>query len=428
MTMKEDFLHYIWMHQVRLGVIYKTVDGEFFKVLSKGVANTDSGPDILYAKIWIDGIEWNGSIEFHVKSSDWKLHKHEFDANYNNVILHFVAKADCVVYTENGRALPNVIFPDLEQWYDIYEKTFQKNESICCSGSWNKNTSELFKFLFNKMTIERLEKKYQMIERLLQRNNNHWEEVTYQLVARYLGQKLNGDVFEKLARRLPQVVIGKHKNNLFQLEALLFGQAGMLDNVIAIDDYTKKMQDEYCFLRKKYQLEALQEYEWKYLRLRPANFPTLRIAQFAMLMHKSSSLFSQIIEVQTVDEYRFLFSYGVSDYWKNHYKFGKNTTKSFTRMLGKSLQDIMIINVIVPILFSYGRYTDDTILQEKSISLLEELQAENNHITRAWDTLGIHVKNAFDSQALIQLTENYCKFRHCEKCTIGHEILKQHYE
>lgn len=425
--MREDFLYYLWIYHLRLNVNYKTVDGEVFRVLDKGIRNADAGPDILYAKIWINEVEWSGSVEFHVKASDWKQHKHQFDKGYNNVILHFVADSDAVVYTQNNRTLPNFVFPELKKWYNIFETTFETTELISCKKYWKTNLESSLKLLLNKMAVERLEAKHKVIEHLLSRNHDHWEEVLYQLTARYMGQKLNGDIFELLARSLPQYIIGKHKNSLFQIEALLFGQAGLLRNKNISDDYFKSLQKEYTFLQKKYELRGLDGSEWKFLRLRPANFPTLRIAQLAMLMHKTSGLFSRLLEKREIKEFRKLFSFGVSPYWKNHYIFGEETMRKSNRNIGKGLQDILIVNVVVPLIFSYAYHSDNVDLQEEIIEVLDDVSGEDNYIIRAWKEVGIEAKTAYQSQALIQLTEKYCKFRHCEQCILGHEILKQRY-
>lgn len=426
--MKEDFLYYIWMHHLRLNVKYRTASGQSFVVLNKGVKNTDAGADIWQARIVLDSVEWVGNVEFHVKASDWNVHNHQLDVAYNNVILHFVADADKTVYTENGRALPNVVFPDLAKWYAIFESTFISEGVLACENFLNPNSLSSLRFMLSRLTIERLEEKSKSVYRLLEQNKNNWEEVLYQIVVRYLGQKLNGDIFEMLARSLPQNIVGKHKDNLFQVETLLFGQGGFLTESIPDDEYYNKMKQEYIFLKSKYKLIPLSGTDWKFFRLRPANFPTIRIAQLAMLMHKSASLFSRLIERQEVENYREMFKFGVSMYWESHYKFGKKSKRTSKHEIGSMLQDVIIINAVVPVLFAYAQYIADEDLQEYTLQLLESVEGEDNYITRTWQRFGVVVKSASDSQGLLQLTENYCKFKHCQVCAIGHEILKERYE
>lgn len=424
--MNEEFLYYIWRHHVRLQVKYKTIEGICFIILDKGMINTDAGADIANVRIRIGEVEWGGSVELHVKSSDWNRHRHSEDASYNNVLLHFVGENDAEIYTQDSRKVPAFIFPNLEEYYTIFQRTFSKKQFIYCDKHFVKVSSFIKNMWLQRLVVERIEGKTQMVFRLLAQNKNNWEETTYQLLARYLGQKLNGDAFEQLARKLPQRILAKHKNSLFQIEALLFGQAGMLEDNLE-DVYCKQLKQEYVFLRGKYDLCPIEPNQWKYLRLRPANFPSLRIAQLAMLIHLSSGMFSRLLEISTVGELRKLFDYGTSEYWKEHYVFGKESTKKSTHKIGKSLQDILIINSVVPILFAYSRFVDDDKWQNKALLLLEEIDIEQNYIVQGFTSLGLDAKNAYDSQAMLQLKSSYCELKKCEQCAIGHEILKDYY-
>lgn len=425
--MKEDFLQYIWKHHVRLHVNYTTEEGICFTLLDKGIINTNAGADIAQARMKIGEVEWAGSVEFHVKASEWEQHGHHTDAAYENVVLHVVAKADKVVYTNTGRALPTFIFPKLQMYYEIFQNTFATKQFVYCE----KEISEVPLFLKNiwlqGLVVERLAEKIETVFHLHTQNQKDWEETFYQIVARYLGQKLNGDAFEQLARKLPQRILAKHRDSIFQLEALLFGQAGMLQKRLE-DDYYNSLQQEYLFLQKKYDLHPMQGVEWKFLRLRPANFPTLRIAQLAMLIHQSQGLFSQFLEKEKLSECRELFSYGTTPYWDTHYTFGKQTTRHTQRKIGKSLQEIMIVNSVIPMLFAYARYVGESSWQQKALRLLQEIKPEQNHIVQGFRDLGFEVQSAYDSQALLQLKQKYCELRRCEHCTLGHEILKRHYE
>lgn len=425
--MKEDFLQYLWRHYVRLHVKYKTEEGESFVVLDKGVVNIDAGADIIQARIRIGNTEWAGSVEFHIKASDWDKHGHHEDATYNNVLLHFVAEADRCVCTQQGRCIPTFVFPQLEQYYRIFQRIFYRKEFIYCEKLLPEVSVFAQKAWLQRLAIERLEEKTNKVLLLLSYNNGDWEEVIFQMLARYLGQRLNGDAFEQLARKLPLRSLAKHRDSVFQLEALLFGQAGMLQDCIE-DVYYKKLQTEYSFLQKKYSLSSMSGNEWKYLRLRPSNFPTLRIAQLAMLVHNSQSIFSQILEKSLLEDYRNMFSHYSSVYWSTHYLFGKQTAHRNQRGIGVGLQDVLIINVIVPVLFSYAHYIGDQFYQERALSLLQKVKPEKNNITKGFIKLGLQLEVAYDSQAVIQLKQKYCDFKRCERCAIGHEILKCNYK
>ncbi|PVX51721.1 uncharacterized protein DUF2851 [Balneicella halophila] len=424
--MNEEFLYYIWQHHVRLQVKYDTVEGISFVVLNKGFQNTNAGADVSHVKLKIDDVEWSGCVEFHIKSSDWYTHNHHSDPAYNNVVLHFVSEKDRNVYTEDGRELLTFIFPDLLKYYNIFQNTFSSKQFIYCEKHFARVSSFIKNMWLQRLVIERSEAKTETVFHLLSQNNNDWEETAYQLFVRYLGQKLNGDIFEQLARRLPQNILAKHKSSLLQIEALLFGQAGMLEDEID-DSYFKKLKTEYQFLQRKYDLAPMEVSQWKYLRLRPANFPSLRIAQLAMLIHKSSGIFSQLLNIEQLESLRKLFEFGTSEYWCKHYVFGKESARESQRKIGEKLQDILIINSVVPLLFAYSQYIGDIKWQEKALRLLGEIDAESNYIIHGFNRLGQKPKSSYDTQALIQLKNNYCDFRRCEQCTIGHEILKTCY-
>ncbi len=424
--MKEDFLLYIWQYYVRLQVKYSTEEGSVFVVLDKGIPNTDAGADISQVRIQMDGVEWSGNVELHTKSSHWQRHKHNEDAAYNNVLLHFVAEKDSEAYTKNNRQLPTFIFPELQKYYEIYQRTFAEKEFVYCEKYFEEVADFTKTMWLQRLVVERLEEKTQMVFRLLGQNNNDWEETTYQLLVRYLGQRLNGDAFEQLARKVPLQIVVKHRNSVEQLEALLFGQAGFLEEEKA-DQYYQKLQTEYRFLQAKYDLQPMEVLQWKFLRLRPANFPTLRIAQLAALLRNSHGIFSQILEQEKLTELMKIFSVEASDYWKKHYIFGEITKEKKARRIGKSLQNVLLINVVVPLLFAYSQYVGDEKWQEKALRILQELRAEKNHIVAGFERLGMQVQTAYSSQALYQLKQKYCNFRHCERCAIGHTILKEHY-
>ena len=423
--MNESFLHYIWKFKRFPTNELSTTEGEPLQILSTGIHNFDAGPDFLNGKVKIGDTVWAGNIEIHINASDWEKHNHSSDPAYDNVILHVVFNGDTDI-----RRKDSTIIPMLELAGIIDLNLYDKYEQIITSRDWipcNKHLSFLDNFILNawleRLLIERLEQKTSIFRNFLTLNKNNWEETFYQLLARHFGMKVNSLPFELLAKGLPSTILAKHKNNLHQLEALLFGQAGLLDQIF-VDEYPKRLQKEYDFLRKKYDLQPLQGHLWKLLRLRPANFPTIRIAQFAALVHHSSHLFSKIIEAKEIDTLKKFFDINVSDYWSDHYIFDKPSS-SISKKVGNAFIDNIIINVVVPILFFYGKEKQQDEFIHRAFNFLSALPAENNSIIKNWKASGIEVKTSYQSQALIQLYNNYCTGKKCLHCNIGNYILKK---
>ena len=271
--------------------------------------------------------------------------------------------------------------------------------------------------------IERLENKTEEIVSRLKQNNNDWNETFYQLLARMFGFKVNAIPFELLAKSLPIQILAKHKNNLFQIEALLFGNSGLLNQQLLGDDYYLQLREEYSFLYKKYQLKAIEGHLWKFMRLRPANFPTVRISQLAALIHQSQGLFSKIIEIEKLDELKALFKIKASEYWEQHYNFNKTSKKSSKKELGETASNLLIINVVIPFLFVYGEKQNKHFLKNRALDFLEQLPAENNSIIKRWSDMGIQARSAFESQALLQLKNCYCETKKCLNCHIGAKLV-----
>jgi hypothetical protein len=373
-SMSEDLLSFIWKYRLFKRIICFNMEGQSPEVLSPGIQNTNAGPDFTEAKIKVDGTTWVGNVEIHSKSSDWDLHRHYQDKAYNNVILQVVAKHDKDVFTEDGRMLPVI---ELE----LSEALKLKYESFLCEKNWipcEQDIQEVDGFRLNMwlgtVLVERLNKKAEQIEALLKLNKNSWEETIYQQIARSFGFKVNAEPFEWLAKSIKLNILAKHQNNLHQLEALLFGQAGFLmENVD--DEYFNELKKEYSFLKQKYSLKPLEKHIWKFLRLRPSNFPTVRIAQFSKLIYKSKSLFSKIIQSENVEELIGLFNLMASSYWDDHYSFKKTSTKK-PKAFGKTSVNSVLINAAVPMIFVYGKYTGDERLKDKAISYLEKLAPE----------------------------------------------------
>lgn len=421
--MKESVLHFIWQYKLFNSPFdaLKTIDGEEVEVIDIGRYNSDSGPDFFNAKIKIAGTVWAGNVEFHQRSSDWKRHQHQLTKAYDNVILHIVEKVDADVFRTNGEKIPQMVFRNLADLQSRYDDLLKNITWIPCENKIHQIEVFQLQAWKNYLLTERLEQKTTAVANVLEAFENNWEEAFYVLLARSFGFGVNNQPFEQLAKSLPLAVIAKHKDNLFQLEALLFGQAGLL-NVEMVDLYLNQLQKEYHFLQIKYNLKSMEQSLWKLLRLRPDNFPHIRLAQFAQLIFTSSKLFSKILEQKNIQQLRHLFVCEVSDYWKNHYLFGKMSKPSIKRMGNNSI-DILLINTVIPFLFAYGTKKGDQNLVERALDYMEKIPAEKNSVVLKWNQLGVVAANAFDSQALLQLKKNYCDEKKCLRCRIGHQIL-----
>lgn len=421
----EEFLHFIWQYQLINAAAFKTLKGEPIQVIQAGTHNKNSGPDFSLAKIKINNTLWAGNIEIHVKTSDWIKHKHQYDKKYENLILHIVYENDL---SESDFQQFNFPVAEIKGLIDTnlsekYKNIIQHKGKIPCEQLIDGIDTFRFKSGLNRLAVERLQAKAEKVMALLQANNNSWEETMYQFVARTFGLKINAEPFEKLAKRLPLKIIGKHKNNFNQIEALLFGTAGLLNNNLN-DDYGKNLHKEFQFLKAKYHLQPLEKHEWHFLRLRPAAFPTIRLAQFAKLLYESVHLFSKI---KTNAEHKYiqqLFKVNVSDYWLTHYTFDTLSEKR-NKSLGSSAINLVILNAIVPVLFAYGQYTDNETIKENALQLLENISAEKNSIIKDWETIKYKAENALESQALIQLRNEYCNKKRCLNCHVGTYMLKR---
>ncbi len=423
--MDEQFLHYVWkFHQFRTENL-TTTQGEKIVIFSQGFHNHDAGPDFQNARIKIEDIEWVGQVEIHVKSSDWLKHRHQQDRAYDNVILHVVHELDTPI-EQNGRMIPTLELAGLidETLVDNY-KTLSGNiyDIPCQEVITNVDGLKTYSML-TRVAGERMESKAsQLVGPLLKRTDGDWETVAFICLARALGMKINSDCFEALALSLPGHYLLKHQHRPDQIEALVFGMAGFLDTS-PIDDYQRKLAKEFAFLKHKYNLEPrLVRHEWKYARLRPANFPTVRLAQLSAIMTNTGNLMSFLIHAERFDEVRLLLTSEVSEYWQYHFDFGKASKKKL--QLGEIATSGTIINAVVPLLVGYGDLNGAPGLKEKALSWLENLPAENNKITRRWDNLNIIASSAFESQGQIQLFNAYCLTRKCLQCEIGSTIVSR---
>ncbi len=421
--MKEALLQYAWQHKLFYTNNLQTINGESIEVIDVGQLNNDAGPDFFNAKIKIGDTLWVGNIEVHIRSSDWFRHHHEQNSIYQSIILHVINEYDMPLKRVDGEEIPQLVLPYFSDLEEKYEQLLQKNAFVACSHALDRVEPITFHSWLNALMIERLEQKATQMEQVLNLTQHNWEESFYILLARNFGLNLNGDPFEQLAKSLPNNLLAKHKNNLFQIEALLFGQSGLLDEIVETkDEYVQRLQNESLFLRKKYALTPMNGQIWKMLRLRPINFPTVRIAQLAALIHQSSNLFSKIVDNQDIDYLISLFRCEPSLYWKTHYSFHQSS-RSTNKALGDKTIQLLIINTLAPFLFLYGKYKALPKLQENALELLEKLPSEQNHVIEKWATLNMVARSAFESQAMLHLKKNYCDARKCLQCRIGHIAL-----
>ena len=420
--MKEEFLQFIWKYGLFTINNLKTIDGKPVEIISAGQPNTDSGPDFFNAKIKIGETTWAGNIEIHQKSSHWYQHRHDSDAAYDNVILHVVEVHDKPVQVKKHE-LPTMVLDYPDEILNNYENLLKSKRWIACEERLPEVDPFILRFWFSSLMVERLESKTGEILRLLEQNKNNWNETFYQLLARNFGMKINALPFELLAKSLPLSILSKHKNSLFQTEALLFGQSGLLNEPLPGDDYYLLLRKEYSYLYKKYGLSGIESHLWKFMRLRPINFPTVRIAQLAMLIHHSSALFSRIMETENPDHLRKLFDVKASEYWDTHYRFNKPSEENRQKVLGETAFNNLVINTIVPLLFVYGDQHLDQTMKDRALLLLDKLDAEENQIIRKWNESGIECRTAFETQALLQLKNNYCDHKKCLNCQLGAKII-----
>lgn len=417
--MTERLLQFIWQFQYFNKSELTTSAGETVQIISPGQFNTNQGPDFLDAKVKIGLTTWVGNIELHLKTSDWKKHNHHNDENYNNVIVHIVWEDDA----EQEKNIPLIQLKERVSKILLkrYEDLMNASGFIACENSIHVVRELTWKNWKERLLAGRLMRKATAVENYLQQSAWHWEETFWWLLARNFGIKVNSEIFEEMARSVPLNILARHKNQIHQLEALLLGQAGLLKEKFA-GDYPILLRKEYEFYRKKYKLRPCSGTVF-FLRMRPGNFPTIRLAQLAMLVHESSHLFSKIKEAASVREVKKWFDVTANDYWHYHYRFEESSAFKKKR-LGTAMIDNIIINTVVPMLFAYGSYQDEYKYKQKALQWLEEISAENNLITNSFQKLQVENKNAFDSQALIELKNEFCVKKKCLDCSVGNAILK----
>ena len=419
----ESLFHYVWRHKLYNAESLTTSSGMPVLVIDPGIHNTHAGPDFFNAKIRFGSETWAGNVEIHVSSTDWNHHNHSKDKSYDSVILHVVEKANCAVYRQSGEEIPQLEITIRNDVKERHELLLSSNEWIRCESLWYRLSSEFVRLHLNKLLHERFVRKTDAILNHLARNNNNWEETFYIFLAKNFGMNTNSLPFEMLAKSLPLSFLGKHKDSLVQIEALLFGQAGLL-NEETDDAYFRLLQKEYAFLRQKFSLSPIDSSMWKFAKMHPANFPHIRIAQLASLIHHSSKLFSQLIETDDLAKLRHFFLHKPSAYWENHYSFGESSSKR-KRAIGEKSIDVLLINTVVPFLFAFSIKKDLPDVLERAYTLLEKIAPEQNSIIEKWKLLGVHAENAYDTQALLELKKQYCDEKKCLQCGIGYRLLEE---
>ncbi len=420
--MNEALFQFIWQNNLYLVTDLFTTNGEPITIIYSGKLNKNAGPDFLEARIKIGTTILIGNIELHLKSTDWVRHGHDNDSSYKNLILHVVYENDQQGVTPNTPVLEmkNHIPKHVTEQYDIL---LQPGKKLPCAGLHNGVKYITKENWMGRLLAERWEQKLSDWEVNLQNTTDDWRNLLYWRLAANFGFKTNATPFMMLAQSLPINITAKHHDNLMQIEALYFGQAGMLDATWE-DEYPNELQKEYNYLRKKYKLTPIPVYLWKFLRMRPANFPTIRIAQFAALIHKSVHLFSKVIETQSVRDIEPLLDVTAGSYWDNHFKFDEPHKNPAPKPLGKlSIQNI-VINTVAPIQFLYATRQGSPEMREHALQLLETIAPEKNNISEIWEANGWHAVNGAQSQALLQLYNNYCSNKRCLECSIGLGILK----
>ena len=429
----EELLHYVWKHKLLPLTELQTTDGRVIEILDPGLHNRNAGPDFFNAKVKIGGTLWVGNVEIHMKSSDWYRHGHDRDAHYNNVVLHVVALADMEAKTQDGNYLPQMVLQIPQPLKDNYEELLHNDQYPPCYRIIPDLTRLTVHSWMAALQTERLEQKTEAIQRRVDQCDGSWEDAYFVTLARNYGFGINGEAFEQWALNVPLRAVGKHRDDLFQIEAIFMGQAGLLQlesiperyPADALNEgYFAKLRNEYLYLAHKFTLTPMSYEPWQFLRLRPQNFPHIRIAQLANLYYERKAGLSVLLECETLEQLRQLLQTHVTPYWETHFLFGAESPQS-SKKTSISSANLLIINTAIPMLFAVGRHRQNEKYCDRAFDFLEQLKAEDNHIIRMWKACGLEVNTAGDSQALIQLKKQYCDKRDCLRCRIGYEYLRK---
>ncbi len=429
----EQLLHYVWRHKMFPLQEMHTTDGKLVEVIDPGLHNRNAGPDFFNAKVKIDGTLWVGNVEIHDRSHDWYVHGHDHDSAYNNVVLHVAGVVDDNVITSDGKFLPQLQLDVPKEINDHYKELLETDQYPPCYKIIPDLTKLTIHSWMSALQTERLEQKTEAIKVRVDRNNGSWENGYFTTLARNYGFGINGDAFEMWANTLPLKAVDHHRDDVFQIEAIFMGQAGLLElNTIpsqyqrdALNEgYFAKLRNEYQYLAHKFSMKPMDATMWRFLRLRPQNFPHIRISQLANLYYSRRAGLSSLVECTTIEQIKAVLATSVTPYWETHYTFGSTSCRNDKNLSPASL-NLLMINTAIPMLFAYGKHKSDEALCDRAFDLLEQLKAENNYITRLWQQCGLTAQNAGDSQALIQLKKEYCDKKDCLRCRIGFEYLKR---
>lgn len=420
----EKLMHYVWQHRLWPRTLSRCVDGRTLQIIDPGRLNNDAGPDFFNAKVKIDGHLWVGDVEIHIKASDWHRHNHDDDPAYDSVILHVVGRDDLPIRRRNGEIIPQMV---MECSADLYNKVRglvdRADRDLPCAASFKSIPRLHMTDWLESLAFERIYDKTDRIGRWLERLGGDWDSTAYVTLARALGFGVNSDPFERLALATPLMFIGKHCDSLLTVEALLFGQSGMLDLAQTDDEYAARLKREYDFMRHKFGLKPLENAGWKLSRTRSANFPTRRIAALAALLHNNTRIMGDILDIRSADDAINLFTRPLTGYWTDHFTFSSAPTNAGSASLGRMSAISLVINAVVPLQMAYAMARDDREMADRAIELLQSLPPEKNNIITMFSLNGLRAGSAFTSQALIQLRRAYCETRKCLDCRIGHLML-----
>lgn len=419
----ELLLHYVWKHKIFPLKELHTTSGQTVEVIDVGLPNSNSGPDFFNAKIKIDGTLWVGNVEIHTRTSDWYRHEHDKNKIYDSVILHIAEEIDGDIKRTNGELIPQMKLVCPEHIRNNFQDLLDTDKFPCCYAILPDLSRLMIHSWMSALQSERFQQKADQVDKRLAMCNGNWEDAFFITLARNFGFGLNGDAFETWASLIPLRAVDKHRDNLFQIEAIFFGQAGLLEEAID-DEYYRKLQKEFIYLQHKFDLKVMDASLWRFLRLRPGNFPHVRIAQLAFLYYQEQGLLSRIVEADSIKKVKEILRSRTSDYWETHYHFYDSSPRR-SKSLSDSTLNLLLINTVVTFYYAYGKFRGDEHLCERAESFLGELRAENNYVTRMWNELGLKVDNAADSQALLQLKKEYCDKKKCLYCRIGFEYLRR---
>lgn len=420
----EELMQYVWQFRLWPTHDMSTTDGRRIVVVDPGLLNRDAGPDFFNAKVKIGDTMWSGNVEIHVRASDWYRHHHDDDRAYDSVVLHIVDVSDMEITRSDGMKIPQMVMkcsPDFSTKYrEMVQNRFRE---LPCGNEIGTLPSLYINDWLSALAFERLYAKADRVAGILKTTGDNWMDVIYHTLARALGFSINSQPFELLARTTPLKHMLHHTDSLFSIEAILFGQSGLLDGISVDDDYLERLAGEYKFLATKYSLKKSGNMSWKMGRMRPQNFPHRRIAALAQMISHGFVFSNRILEIGSEEEARKLFDVSLTGYWSTHYSFSDGGNANSRKAFSYASVTVLLINIVVPVVFAYALSTGDQRRQEFAVDLLHSLKPESNFIIEMFGRAGINAKDAFTTQALIQLKRDYCEPRKCLYCRIGHKLL-----